>query len=366
MASPVGETPLEGQTAAPARRRDLAALGRRAASILAWAYPLSLLATMAAFRVIGERWWATAVAMYLPRIGFALPLPLLILAVFLSGAPRAAWVPLAMSVPILLWLAGFVLPWPVRADPKAPSLRLMSYNVNSEEAGNDPIIQEIDRYSPDVLFLVEHRSEEIVPLLQARYASVRVSGQFVIASRFPVTSNIDPDKLHYSGRLRSPRWLEEVLDTPLGPIAFYEVHPLSPRDGLNAVRGLGMLHKIKAALGLSFASQDIVAYNSGLRELQVADFVSYAEQEKNPVVIAGDTNLPGLSYVLHHSLSAYHDGFAQAGWGFGYTFPTGKHHPWMRIDRVMASDELRFTHFEVGSSFNSDHECVVADLQRAQ
>jgi endonuclease/exonuclease/phosphatase (EEP) superfamily protein YafD len=83
------------------------------------------------------------------------------------------------------------------------------------------------------------------------------------------------------------------------------------------------------------------------------------------VVIAGDTNLPGLSHVLHRYLSRYQDGFAKAGWGFGYTFPTRPRGPWMRIDRIVASDELRFVRFRVGRSLASDHECVVADLQRA-
>ena len=367
MASPARESPLDGPTDAPATRLDRATLARRAAIVLSWAYPLALLATMAAFWGIGERWWATTVAMYLPRIGFALPLPLLAAGVWFAGAPRVTWVPLAVSVPILFELAGFVMPWPaVHAEPGAPSVRVMSYNVDVENKGDPAILEQVDKYSPDVLFLVEHASTTIIPELEKRYASVRAETQFVIASRFPVQSELEPEKLHYSGRLRSPRWLAEVLETPLGPIAFYAVHPLSPRDGLNAVRGVGLLHKIKVAMGLSFASQDIVNYNSGLRELQVADFADFAAQEKVPVVIGGDTNLPGLSYALHHSLSAYHDAFTEAGWGFGYTHPVGgRHAPWMRIDRIMGSDELRFTHFEVGCGLASDHACVIADLQRA-
>jgi endonuclease/exonuclease/phosphatase family metal-dependent hydrolase len=68
---------------------------------------------------------------------------------------------------------------------------------------------------------------------------------------------------------------------------------------------------------------------------------------------------------LARYLSRYKDGFAQASWGFGYTFPADKT-PWMRIDRVMVSDELRVVGFEVGKSTLSDHRCVVADLQRAK
>jgi endonuclease/exonuclease/phosphatase (EEP) superfamily protein YafD len=333
--------------------------------VLAWGYPVAIVAIIAAFYWIGERWWATAVALYLPRVGFAVPLPVLVIAVWLAGVPRSTWAPLAASVPLLFWLGGFVMPWPVHADPGAPSLRVMSYNVNAERAGDAAILEQVDKYSPDVLILVEHSSTTIAAQLESRYPSVRAETQFVVASRFPVQSSFDPEKLQYYARQRSPRWLEEVLSTPLGPIAVYAVHPMSPRDGINAVRGLGILHKIKAAMGLSFASQDIVAYNSGLRTIQTADFSAMARQEKVPVVIGGDTNLPGLSYLVHHFLSDYQDGFTKAGWGFGYTHPVGgKHPPWMRIDRIMASDELRFVHFEVGCGLASDHACVIADLQR--
>ena len=246
----------------------------------------------------------------------------------------------------------------------------MSYNVNSENDGADPIAAEIDRYSPDVVFLVEHGgSEPMIAYLQAHYPTVRVSGQLVVATRFPVTSGFDPDKLHYAGGRRSPRWLEEVMDTPLGPIAFFEVHPLSPRDGINAVRGGGLKHEIRAAAGFAQPTKEVVDYNTGLRQMQVADFADVAQKETRPVIIAGDTNLPGLSYVLDHSLSAFQDGFTKAGWGLGYTFPQGGKRrwmrPWMRIDRILASDELRFVRFQVGTSAGSDHRCVVADLQRA-
>jgi hypothetical protein len=68
--------------------------------------------------------------------------------------------------------------------------------------------------------------------------------------------------------------------------------------------------------------------------------------------------------VFDRYLSHYVDGFTAAGAGFGYTFPNGKHLPWMRLDRILAASPLRFVEFYVGDSPASDHRCVVADLQR--
>ena len=85
-----------------------------------------------------------------------------------------------------------------------------------------------------------------------------------------------------------------------------------------------------------------------------------ASHDPGPFVVAGDTNLPGLSRVARSYFASVTDGFTAAGAGFGYTYPTK--FPWMRIDRILASRNLEFTHFEVGSSRNRDHLSVVADL----
>jgi endonuclease/exonuclease/phosphatase family metal-dependent hydrolase len=103
--------------------------------------------------------------------------------------------------------------------------------------------------------------------------------------------------------------------------------------------------------------------NASLRWLHVEAAARAARSERFPVLLAGDTNLPGLSAALHRHLSGYQDGFRQASWGFGYTFP--RRYPFLRLDRVLASRELRFSEFQVGCPIDvSDHLCVVARLTR--
>jgi len=50
--------------------------------------PIALAAIILAFRFIGERWRVTLAAMYLPRIGFALPLPFIVVPLHYLRAPR--------------------------------------------------------------------------------------------------------------------------------------------------------------------------------------------------------------------------------------------------------------------------------------
>ena len=102
--------------------------------------------------------------------------------------------------------------------------------------------------------------------------------------------------------------------------------------------------------------------NSGLRALQVEALAKLARSQPDPVVIAGDLNLPPLSAAFHRHLSEYQDGFREAGWGFGHTF-NSKYMP-LRLDRILAGPEFRIIAFEVGCDDLSDHLCVVADIQR--
>jgi vancomycin resistance protein VanJ len=360
MASTTVEAPRPGLRHSPRFRR--------AALALAALYPLALLTLILAFRLVGERWWVVTVALYLPRIFFLLPLPVALGLLLYVGSRREFWIVLGTSFVLFTVLMGFVVPWPGRGaarDPDAPSFRIMSFNIDSQHAGTDRVVAEIDAYAPDIVFLVESGdTDKIEPMMRARFANVTVSGQFVAASKFPIVSTVDPEKLPFYGRLRSPRWLEHTIDTPVGRIAFYEVHPLSPRDGFNALRGDGLRHEILSGQGFSASSERAVKMNAGLRTAQVTELATTASAETGPVLIAGDTNLPGLSWLLGTRLGRFHDGFDQAGSGLGYTFPT--RFPWMRIDRMLANDELRFTHFEVGHSRASDHECIVADVQRAR
>ena len=54
----------------------------RLVRFLAVAYPVALLGLILAFRLVGERYWATTIGLYLPRIGYGLPLPVVALLVF--------------------------------------------------------------------------------------------------------------------------------------------------------------------------------------------------------------------------------------------------------------------------------------------
>jgi vancomycin resistance protein VanJ len=328
-------------------------------------YPVVLAGIVVLFSMVGERWWVSDVGLFLPRLGFLAPILLFVPLLWLAGLRPLLWTQVAALAIGLFPLMGLTLRWP-STDEQAPKIRVFSYNVNSGGLGVDRIIAAIEAAAPDVVLLQEAfaNSEPIGKALEARYATVQRSTQFIIASRFPIVETLDPDRIHQGERERSPRFMRHVLATPLGRVIVYNVHPVSPRFGFYQIRGQGLRREMLS--GRLFAAANVALLNadSQLRAEQIKAFSALADADTDPVIIAGDTNTPGGSRVLYAYLARYQDGFAQAGRGFGYTYPTRL--PWMRIDRIFASQELRFVSFTVDCGNVSDHQCVFADLQRSK
>lgn len=330
-------------------------------TVVAVGYPLCLLGVILAFRWIGERWWVTSVGLFLPRIGFVAPLLVLVPLILVLRRRSLLWSQALAAFLALFPLMGFVLPGPA-SSVAGPTLRVLSFNVNSAYSGAAVVAGAIREQRPDVVLLQEHVEwSKLEETLRETYPVVSVSGQFLVASRFPILSqNKEPDRLFYGTRDHRPRFMRYVIQTPLGPVTFYSVHPLSPRETFNELRGAGLRREL--ASGRLFAGKagpDIEA-NAGLRALQIRTFGRLATAEAGPVVLAGDTNQPTLSPLLSSELGEFRDAFRQAGWGFGYTFPTKR--PWLRLDRILVKGPLAVTSFATACRGVSDHLCVVADI----
>jgi vancomycin resistance protein VanJ len=340
--------------------------GRRAAAAVAVSYVVGLVVAVLVLRYGGERFSATAVALYLPRVAFFVPLPFAALALWVFGPRRLLYSQIVAALLVLFPLMGFELPSLLTGTRAGhDGFRVLSFNVDSLNYGSETVAAAIEAERPDVVLLQEFTPghDDFLDRLRRSLGTVQVSTQFVIATRFPIVETTDPDRLSYAGAARSPRFMRYVLTTPLGPVAVYNVHPISPRLGFQYLRGDGLRREILSGRLFSAARSAPMREDTGLRVIQVHAFSLRAKKETWPVLIAGDTNLPSLSPALSEHLSWLADGFGSAGSGFGYTFPS--HRPWMRIDRILSSAAIGFSGFKVGCRDASDHLCVVADVERA-
>lgn len=330
---------------------------------LAVAYPVALIVIAIALRQVGDDWWVTSVGLYLPRVGFALPLPFIALVLVLFRR----WRLLALQV-VSLWLVlfplmGLSLSWRSYPADGEATFRILTFNVDSANGGSREIVDEVISHSPDIVFMQElpdWRVSQVKPLLAPLYSHIVASDQFLVASKFPIVSNDSPPGIPFFGRLRSPRFMRFVLETPLGRTTIYNLHTVSPRGGFMKLRGAGLRREILSGRFVQGVASEEIEGTAALRALQVEAVSKMASRESGRVMIVGDANLPTLSGVRARYLGRFHDAFAEAGLGFGYTFPSKW--PWMRIDLLLASDQLKFLRAEVGRGRASDHVCVFGDV----
>lgn len=333
---------------------------RQLCRVLAWAYPVGLLIATAVLRYVPL--WQVQLAVYAPRVLFAMPLPFLTAGLLWCGRARELWTQLLAAGLVLIPLLGFELPGR-SAQVRNPglALRILSYNGNFAYGGQDALESQVRAAGPDiVVFQQLFSTDRLGPSLARSYRAQRTDGEFFIASRFPILETRLPARIDHGDRNRSPRYIRYVLDTGHGPLVLYNVHPISPSYQLHLARGGGLRQALRTGALFSLQARPDILADSELRNLQVQAFTREARRETGPVIIAGDTNLPSLSAALE-SFAGFQDGFEAVGSGFGYTFPSTR--PWMRIDRIFASRHFRFLQFAVGDSQASDHRAVYATLE---
>ncbi|HXI54649.1 MAG TPA: endonuclease/exonuclease/phosphatase family protein [Polyangia bacterium] len=329
---------------------------------LAVGYPVALLLVVAGFRLVGERWWGTTVALYLPRLGFAVPWPVLTLALLLGRAYRWLITQVIAALVLLFPLMGLHLSRPAAPAAGADVLRVVSLNIDEGRLGLANVIRQVRGVNPDLILMQEgvHADEETLRAGLSDYA-FRKTDQFAVASRYPIVDVYMPPGVSFEGDIRSMRFVRYRIQAPSGLIDVYNMHPISPRVALDDLRGAGLRQEILSGRIWSPASA-AMRFNAQLRVLQVKTVVEEARRSTNPVIIAGDTNLPQLSWAYAQWLGDYQDAFAQRGSGFGYTFPAIKR-PWMRIDRILAGSGVRVLTCAVVDERASDHRGVMAELE---
>jgi endonuclease/exonuclease/phosphatase (EEP) superfamily protein YafD len=263
---------------------------------------------------------------------------------------------------IVFPLMGLHLSFARAATPGATTLRVLTFNVDSAKAGVDKILAVVRAADPDLIVLQEVGNGDPDPWIAGLPGyHVDKFNQFLLASRFPMEERSDLP-LSHRGRSRPPRSERYRIATPAGSVFLYSVHPISPRESLDDLRGDGLRNEVVRGQ-IPKDAKDEVEGAAALRRAQLEAVVADAARSPYPVIIAGDTNLPELSGTLARVIRGYRDAFADRGFGFGYTFPMRKGGPWMRIDRILAGARVRVLECHVPKEWVSDHRPVVATVE---
>ena len=322
----------------------------KAVAVLNALFLLALLTLTVSNAVGPERWWLGSLNLYLPQWLWAVP-GAVVLAVTALAAWRWAWVPLLA----LGWVFGPVMGWcgyggSAPAESGGTRLRVMTYNVKwGSRDGGAGAVGDIARFHPDLIQMQDSGGVMQGAIGRALAGwNVQTSGQFLVASRLPLTPLEDRDLSFDSHPHHCVRYQMQVGGQA---VTVYNVHLLSPREGLVAARhtqsGDGMEANADARLWQARRLSDMVAL------------------ERGPVLLTGDLNAPTQSLVCRRLFGAgLRDAFSESGVGYGYTYGafTRVGRPYVRIDHILASAAWRLTGCRVGNATGSDHCPVIADL----
>lgn len=339
---------------------------RRLVRLLSWTYLAVVVIGCLALQTIGERWWLTGVALYLPPLSTLAPLLLLAPAALLLS-PKSLWLHAAA---VLVVLAGPLrLTWN-RPVPPGDSRVLSVMSNNTGERKLADVVALAARRQPDFVAL-----QDVAPVLEQELRRALPGyhfsreGEFTLASRFPILRH-DP-LVHPAPGAEACAARFEV-DCGGRPLAVYNVHLPTPRHDLEQLRGRSLFRSL-LALRRFFSSELREAFgrNFAQRLALAQRLAARIGQEKAPFLIVGDLNSPSAGQVRPLFAAIGTDFFAATGRGFGLTFPGTTRNPlalfgpWLRIDYLFAGPGLEPLATEVEPPGPAQHLAVFGQFRFA-
>lgn len=309
---------------------------------LAWGYFFSLLLLRALWEMLGESHWILVITRFAPAPAYFGVLLLIFLFDFALRRSKSL-APAALSFLFITTVVGSPV-FPLSTETAAPELTAVSYNVRAGLAGGENIGNYLDRQKADVICLQEARApladpkKDPVPILTRKlkgYHRARGGsrGELVTYSKFPILS-VEERTLDEKSRL-----LDVSVETPKGRLRILNVHVIVGSPG--GLSGSGLEHSARA------------------RHTQARAMTELIKEGNLPTLLLGDFNTPPGSEAYRILSQELQDAFAQAGFGFGWTFPTRL--PGWRIDFIW-SRGLRAASCTTGPRELSDHRPVIARL----
>jgi endonuclease/exonuclease/phosphatase family metal-dependent hydrolase len=244
---------------------------------------------------------------------------------------------------------GLCLPWrrlTQSSDPQA-QIRVLTCNLERGNLTIELLNALVEETQPDLIALQETSAVPGLSIVSQRHYYTMTFRGLCLISRYPIdrVENVADRERGLRGAAIRVR-----LTTPAGPVQLVNVHLETPRQGIEAVIDTDTHQPSVLTAGIA-------------SRWHFSDVMStwLDERQQEPLVVAGDFNMPTDSAIYRRYWSRYANAFSQAGWGYGYT----KYTSWFgaRIDHVLTDGALRCRRAWVGPDVGSDHRPVIADLE---
>lgn len=266
---------------------------------------------------------------FLPWVGLTIP-ALLIVAVWRRSVPALITTGLAT----LVWLSMFGhLILPGKGGGEA-NLRVLTHNIEASNPDPGGTAQALITHEADIIALQELTPDALTAarrVLGQRYPHHVSRGTVALWSRYPLagTDTVDIG-------MGWTRALRTQAQTPTGSVAVYVAHLASVRVGSEG-----------------FSSDQRDATIRGLAD-------AIAGEDLPRVILMGDLNGTAYDRSLGPLTFGLASAQAEAGWGFGFTWPSGL--PMARIDHILIRG-ITATDAKVLPATASDHRPILADLK---
>lgn len=338
-------------------------------AVLNIVYLLFLICYLIFLEVLGQNWWLTAVASYLPQNLWLIPLFFLIFLniIFFRKC-------LLVSVFTLIFWFLFISKFNFGFSKNAEGKKIIVLTNNIGQDNKESLTPFIKSQNPDLILLQEafgrgRRFTNSFP----EYKHFQM-GEFAILSKFKIlnsTNIVIPEK---SYRIIGVRVEIEFNEKR---IAVYNIHMPSPRDDLNRAFGLRLFVGIVGTFFKNGKFEKIKTEfdDSWKQRRELYEFlISVFEKEELPFIAAGDFNMPNYGPLYRKLKQFMKDSFAECGSGWGYTFPGSTRNPislfgpWLRIDYIFAGKGFEpisiSTEPKRGSQHRAVSACLVFDIAR--
>jgi len=309
--------------------------------------------------LVGENFWPFAILVYAPP-----QMWLIFLTVVSAASWKVARRLALLSLGTALFIAGPLWEWRthrpsvIALSDKGATLRVLT--VNRGDHHEHSMAAYVMQQQPDVIAMQDSMFTRAWVPNAPEYAALthqsRV-GEFLLLSRFPITQTqlittpLPPYRAHFKGA-------RFQIDFHGRPVAVYNVHLPSPRP-----------HLLHAGSHPSKASLDSLCLYWSDHGALVEDLLKRIESESLPAIALGDWNQPAVGPRYRRLIRHLQDSHAQAGLGYGWSFPGDLWTPftlgqaWLRLDLVLCSKDWRVQRSEVEPESESQHCAVSAVLQ---
>lgn len=324
------------------------------------AYCCGMLLLLACVEWAAESWIPFIILLYAPpalyAAGFFVLTPLMIW--------RRKWRHVGLHAACLLFLFTGFMTYRMHRPTAAVAGRITVISHNIGQGDREAFADYFPGEEPDVVLLQDAgRGREAFAKRFPRHR-IRALDQFVI---------LTPHTILRADVLDSVRWKERSVAVRYElmvngrEVAVYNVHLPTPRASL---RGSLSPRVWLEALGLRAApTEGFPGYRAWIdaRIALARSLLAEISKEKLPYIVGGDFNMPDHGRMYRMIAAEMADAFANAGNGWGLTFPGSKDSavaaafgPWLRIDYLFAGKGWKPVDCRTADDPRSQHRALLA------